>query len=438
VSATQASTAQAEAKLRALTQPEDIPGWFHDFRVTARDAYFDQQLPGLKDEAWHFGDPRRFSLDGLDISRAEPGFNGTRYERICQLTNRPRRVACLSMVSGKVREISSSSPLRDAGVTVMALRQALALRGDQIQPYWTRPLLGLNQDKLIAGHFALVDNGFFVHIPRNITSPEPIHLIMESGEPGTVTAPHVLVLADPFCKAEIFVHYIGQNDEARNLQLGMIQLHLADGADIHLTKIQHLGGQTNARTTEVCDMGRDSRFASVAVHLGGRFVRHEVTCRMSKPGAESELLAMHFVQGRQRYDFLTHQDHQAPDTKSRLLFKGAVTDRGRASYQGLITVDEEAQHTDAYQASRNLILSPEARVDSSPQLDIRANDVRCSHGATTTNVGLSEIFYLQQRGLTAEAARRLLVSGFMAEVADRIPLETIRDYAYNYVLERLD
>jgi Fe-S cluster assembly protein SufD len=342
------------------------------------------------------------------------------------------------MISDKVREISSSTPLRDAGVTVMALRQALALRGDQLKPYWTRPLIGLNHDKLIAGHFALVDNGFFVHIPRNITAPEPIHLIMESGEPGAVTAPHVLVLADPFCKADIFVHFIGSNNEGRNLQLGMIQLHVGDGAQVSLTKIEHLGTFTNARTTEVCEMGRDSRFTSVAVHFGGRFIRHEAVCRMTEPGAESELLDMHFVQDRQRYDFLTHQDHQAPNTKSRLLFKGAVTDRGRSSYQGLITVDEKAQNTDAYQASRNLVLSQEARADSSPQLDIRANDVRCSHGATTTNVGQQEIFYLQQRGLATEAARRLLVSGFMAEVADRIPLETIRDYAYNYVLERLD
>lgn len=438
MSATPASTTAAEAKLKSISQPQDIPSWFHDIRVQARDAYFDLELPGLKDEAWHYGDPRRFALSGLDIARAEPGFNGAHYERICQLTNRPRRVACLSMVNDKVREISSSTPLRDAGVTVMSLRQALALRGDQIEPYWTHPLIDLDHDKLIAGHFALVDNGFFVHIPRNVEAPEPIHLIMESGEPGAVVAPHVLVLADPFCKADVFVHYIGSNNEARNLQLGMIQQHVGDGAQLTLTKIQHLGGYTNVRTSEVCEMGRDARFTSIGVHFGGRFVRHEVTCRMPQPGAEAEIYGMHYVQGRQRYDFLTHQDHQAHDTKSRLLFKSAVTDRARSSYQGMITVAEGAQRTDAYQASRNLVLSPEARADSSPQLDIRANDVRCSHGATTTNVGRPEIFYLQQRGLSAEEARRLLVSGFMAEVADRIPLEAIRNYAYNYVMERLD
>jgi len=347
-------------------------------------------------------------------------------------------VACLAMVSDAVKEVSSSSPLRDAGVTVMSLRQALALRGDQIQPYWEKPLLQPGHDKFAAGHFALLDNGFFVHIPRNIKAPEPIHLIMESGEPGTVVAPHVLVLADAFSKAQVFVHYIGSNSAERNLQLGTIQVHVDDGADIHLSKMQHIGDSTDALTREYSELGRDARFCSTAIHFGGKYVRHELHCEMPNPGASAELNGMHFTRGKQRYDFLTSQNHKAPNTSSNLLFKGAMDDRSRVSYMGTITVDEKAQKTDAFQANRSLLLGPEARVDSSPQLEINANDVRCSHGSTTANVSSQELFYLEQRGIGPSDARRLMVSGFLAEVADKIPLSTLRDYAYNYVLERLD
>ncbi len=147
---------------------------------------------------------------------------------------------------------------------------------------------------------------------------------------------------------------------------------------------------------------------------------------------------MYLLQGRQRYDFHTHQKHLAPATKSNLLFKGALLGRSRASYQGIITVAPQAQKTDAYQANRNLLLCTEARSDSSPQLEISANDVRCTHGSTASNVGAAEMFYLANRGLPPEMARRLLVSGFMAEVADRIPLTAVRDYAYNHVQERVE
>jgi Fe-S cluster assembly protein SufD len=432
-----ASLSPAEIKLQLWQRKADIPAWFSSMRDHARDVYFDSSLPPRSDETWHYGEPRRYTLDGLDIAHAQPGFNGVRYERICGLTGQPRRVACLSMVGDNVAEISSSTPLRDAGITVMALRQALALRADQVEHYMAAGLVPVERNKLIASHFALVDNGFYVHIPEGADAPEPIHLIMESGEPGSVVAPHVLVVAEARSRAKVFIHYLGKNHGDRNLQLGVIQSHVASGADVTVTKIEHVGSETNILTHEAAQLSAGAHYLSIAVHFGGKHLRHEAVLNLTEADAHGELLGMHLVRDTQRYDIYTHQNHQAPRCSSNLLFKGAIQDSAHASYQGLITVVPDAQRTDAYQSNRTLLLSPDARANSSPQLEIKADDVRCSHGSTISNVDERQMFYLQQRGLDEEQARRLIVSGFMAEVADRIPLATARDYVYNYVLERV-
>lgn len=434
-----AELSAVEQKLQQWHPVADIPNWFCVMRSQARDAYFDLPLPDRTNEAWHYGDPSRFGLHGLDIANTVPGFNGVRYERICGLTGRPRKVACLSMIADNVAEISSSEPLRDAGVTVMALRQALALRGDQLQAYMESGLVPFTRDKLLASHFALVDNGFFVHIPKGVTAPEAIHLIMESGEGGSVVSPHVLLVAEEHSQANVFIHYLSSsNDEQRSLQLGVVQSHVAAGASLTLTKIQHLGAKTDSLTHEAAGIGRDAHYCSISAHFGGQHFRHEAYAQLTAPGGHAELNAVHLVRGRQRYDFFTHQNHQAPNCTSNLLYKGAMLDRARASYQGSITVAPGAQKTDAYQSNRSLLLSPHARADSSPQLEIQADDVRCTHGSAVSNVGRNELFYMESRGINREQARRLLVSGFMAEVADKIPLATARDYVYNYVLQQVD
>jgi Fe-S cluster assembly protein SufD len=427
-----------EAKLKAFICDNYLPLWFNSQRVRARDAYFDLALPDRTNEEWHYGEPKRFSLDALDIAHPRPGFNGTQYERICGLTGMPRRVSCLSMIGPNVSDLSQSDALLKAGVTVMSLRQALILRGEQIQPYWTSNLVRFDSTPMMAAHYALVDNGFFVHVPAGVKAPEPVHLIMESGEAGSVVAPHVLIALEAGAEADVYLHFIGSNNEQRSLSLGVVQSHIAAGAKLKLAKVQHLGLKTDSLSHEAAEIGADAFYGSVGVYFGGYHVRHELLANLAQANGHAELAAMYLLQGRQRYDFHTHQKHLAPATKSNLLFKGALLGRSRASYQGIITVAQQAQKTDAYQANRNLLLSSEARSDSSPQLEISANDVRCTHGSTASNVSPAEMFYLANRGLAPDMARRLLVSGFMAEVADRIPLTAVRDYAYNHVQERVE
>jgi Fe-S cluster assembly protein SufD len=171
---------------------------------------------------------------------------------------------------------------------------------------------------------------------------------------------------------------------------------------------------------------RDARVLSLNVHLGGRQSRHESHSRLQGPGAFSEMLALTAANGEQEFDQRTLQSHQAPNTGSNLLYKNALLDRARTIFSGLIIVDPEAQKTDAYQSNRNLLLSDEAESNSLPGLEIQANDVRCTHGATSGHVDAEQMFYLESRGIPPAAARELLVFGFFEEVLAKIESEALR------------
>jgi Fe-S cluster assembly protein SufD len=210
---------------------------------------------------------------------------------------------------------------------------------------------------------------------------------------------------------------------------------IADGARVTVTRVQHYGGRTDALLREYASVGRDATYTSNVIQLGGANVRAEAHLTLAQPGASAFLRGAYLATGRQRFDFLTHQNHQAPHATSNLLYKGALLGRARASYQGMITVAPDAQRTDAYQSNRTLVLSGDARADSSPQLEIGANDVRCTHGSTVSNVSETELFYMQSRGIPREVARRLLVSAFIAEVTDQVGNQRVTDLVEKYVAE---
>ncbi|MCC7478460.1 Fe-S cluster assembly protein SufD [bacterium] len=426
-----------ETKLRDWAPDPELPDWFNASRRLAIEAYFALELPQRSNESWHYGDARRFHAGSLDIASASPGFSGAEYERICKLSREYGRVTCLSMVGDRVEELSQSPALSELGGFVLPLRKALAQHGELLRPYWQQGLLPAGRDKLTAQHYALLDGGFCVYLPKGAELKDDIHLILETGEGGSVVSPHILLIAEARSSARVFIHNLGHPEQERNLQTSAIQSFVGAGAQLMLTKLQNLGPKTDALMIEYARLQRDSRYDTISINLGGSNVRTEVETHLAEPGADARLSGLSIARGRQRYDFHTFQNHMAPHTSSNLLFKSALLGRARASYQGLIDVHPSAQSTDAYQSNRSLVLSPDARSDSSPQLEIEANDVRCTHGSTTSNVSRDEMFYLQTRGIKPELARKLLVQGFLTEVADRIPLQPLRDYVESFILERM-
>ena len=184
-------------------------------------------------------------------------------------------------------------------------------------------------------------------------------------------------------------------------------------------------------------MRRDARVKSLNLHLGARQARHESLSQLQAPGAFSEMLALTVAGKTQEFDQRTLQIHQAANTKSDLLYKNALNDSSKTIFSGLIIVDPDAQKTDAYQSNRNLMLSEEAEANSLPGLEIQANDVRCTHGATTSRVDPEQLYYLQARGIPPKAARQLLIFGFFEEVLNRLENEPLRDALRGLIQARL-
>jgi len=435
MSAVQAGDAAlAEELIRQWKPDPRMPGWWNEYRQAAVEAYQSLQLPEKTDERWHYGEARRFALEGLQLASSAKA-SGERYERICRLTQQPGRIACLGMVGQQLHQISGGTSLDAAGVSVRLLSAELQSRGDLVQDLLPARAAAF-VDRLAAAHYAMLDSGFLVDIPKNCKAPEDIHLILPSPGSGMVTSSHVIVNAAEHSEASVYLHIIGENDARRDLMMLGVTVHAAAGAQLQLTTMQHLGARSDVWLHEEANLGRESSISVLAAELGAANVRHELAVNLGAPGASAKLRGAYFGRSRQRIDFYTQQNHNAPHTTSDLLFKGALADRARAVYQGLITVDESAQRTDAYQSNRVLVLSQQARADSSPQLEIKANDVRCTHGSTVSNVGERELFYLNSRGISTAEARRLLVSGFISEVADGIAFEPLRDYIYDYLMER--
>ena len=205
----------------------------------------------------------------------------------------------------------------------------------------------------------------------------------------------------------------------------MVELDVHDAARLHYLNVQQLGSRVWQIAYQASRVGRDATLDSSSVALGGDYARVRTDSAVSGKGATSNLLAVYFGDGESMHDFRTMQDHVAPATTSDLLFKGAVRDEAKSVYSGLIRVRKEAAGTNAFQTNRNLVLSEGAHVESVPNLEIEANDVRCSHASAVGPIDDEQRFYLESRGITPDVAERLIVLGFFGEVLDRLPVPAL-------------
>jgi Fe-S cluster assembly protein SufD len=205
--------------------------------------------------------------------------------------------------------------------------------------------------------------------------------------------------------------------------LPVVELRAERAARIGFGNVQELGLATWQIASQVASADADATIVASTAALGGEYARVRTDCRLVGAGATGDLVSFYFGSGDQTLDFRTFQDHAAPDTTSNLLFKGVVDDRSRSVYTGLIRVRKNARGTNAFQTNRNLKLSDDAWAESVPNLEIENNDVRCSHASTVGPIDEDQRFYLESRGVPPEAAERLVVAGFFAEVFDRLPVQ---------------
>ena len=236
--------------------------------------------------------------------------------------------------------------------------------------------------------------------------------------------PHTIVVLEDNAKATL-VEFFVSADQSRHLASGVNDLHAGPGAQLTYVGAQNWSADTLAFQANSIVAERDAKVLSLNVHLGGRQARHESHSRLLGPGAHSEMLALTVATGDHEFDQRTLQTHVSPHTTSNLLYKNALLDTAKTIFSGLIIVEPDAQKTDAYQKNRNLMLSDEAEAHSLPGLEIQANDVKCSHGSTSSRIEPEQEFYLQARGIDPKSAKQMLVFAFFEEVLNKLENEDL-------------
>ena len=284
----------------------------------------------------------------------------------------------------------------------------------------------------------LRQGGAFVHVPKGVKAELPVRLFHWLDGEGRLVAPRSLVVVEEGAEVTIIEEQLSETLEKASLHVGGVEVFVGDGARVFYAQVQDWGRNVFHYGNIRAQVGRDAELQWMQVMVGGRMTKANAYFNLAGPGARAYVNGFMFGDGRQHFHLHTLQRHLEPHGTSDLLIKCCLKDRARSVYQGLIQVAEGAQRTDAYQANRNLLLSDQARADSIPGLEILANDVRCTHGATLGFVEPEHLYYLMSRGLPHMEAQRLIVEAFFEPVIGRIPLETVRERLRGEIERKID
>jgi Fe-S cluster assembly protein SufD len=282
-------------------------------------------------------------------------------------------------------------------------------------------------DKFTAHNAGSWQSGLLVRVPRGVVLDKPLYVRVANSTPGGSLFWRMLVIAEDESQLTIIEEYASESPELVGYSNAVVELFVGKAAKLEYVSVQNLSRETWHFGTHWARIDRDAELDWVAGGFGAKKGKVWIENDLAGPGATSRVTGAYFVDADQHVDYDTYQRHVAHDTTSDFAFKGALRDDATAVWRGMIRVEPGAQRTNAYQENRNLILSRDAHADSIPGLEILANDVRCTHGATNSPVDRDELFYCMARGMSRGDAERLIVRGFFQDILDRIELPPVRD-----------
>jgi len=434
------NAAITEAAVEALVARFDEPSWLAEERRAALRSYQATPFPTNRDEVWRYTQLERFAIDGLELvdGPRDPSVAdriGMRIEDSDAEAAMVIKNGAVVYRVGEASEVSEGSAASGRGVVFTDLRTALR----DHEPLVREHLYGVvnaTMSKAAALDAALWTNGTFLYVPRDVEVALPLGTFT-TADRGGLSAGRTLIVVDVNAKVTFVDEYTSEPIGERLAHHAATEIVLKDGAKLRYVSLQNWSRDVVQQNKIRARLSRDARLESLTVSLGGDAARAEVEVRLEGPGAESEMLGLYFADEGQHYNQYTVQHHATDHALSDLLFKGALRDASTAVYSGVIVVDPGAQKTDAYQTNRNLLLDDESEAVSIPQLEIKANDVRCSHGSTTGPVPDDQRFYLMSRGLRPEVAEHVLVTGFLYEVMSRVTLPKVAEYVERVVQAKL-
>jgi Fe-S cluster assembly protein SufD len=420
--------------LQRLLERRDEPGWMRERRLEAWRTFEALPMPTQQDEEWRRTSLRALKLDKLTPEAAPTAPAGSLLPAAEQ---RDDFAGYLALHDGQVVERQLQGDLGARGVIFTDLATAVREHGDLVREHFMTTCVPASDGKFAALHGAFWDNGVFLYVPRGVVIERPLRVIISANLAGRASLPHTLIVLGEASQA-VYVEQVTSTEGSEpGFSSRVTELFLGPNAHLDFANVQHWGRSVLDFHTERALLEKDSSLVLHSIELGGKLSKGRVESIMRGPGTSARLVGLYFADGDQHLDRYTLQDHQAPNASSDLLFKGVLTDKARSVYSGLIRVHPHAQKTDAYQQNRNLLLSRTARADSIPNLEIGANDVRCTHGATVGKVDEDEVFYIMCRGLTREDATRLIVEGFIDPQIEELPIAGMREALRAEISERV-
>jgi Fe-S cluster assembly protein SufD len=399
------------------------PEWFITAQNAAAARFETLPMPSRQNESWRFSNLK--ALDPLDFTPARPVVSEVADQLRANFDGIKHSSATLSFANDRLIHRAAEATLAEQGVLWLPLDEALRTHPDLVHRYFMRSESAVGTPKFLAHHQASVRTGTFLYVPKGVRLTAPLQTVHWAVGSGQAIFPHTLIVAEEE-SAVTFLDWFKSGDEGRNLACGVTDLHVGPNASVHYISVQDWNRQTVAQHSNTTAVAHGGSALHLGLHLGGVFARSESVSHLNGVGARSEMLAATVADGAQEFDQRTFQDHRSPDTWSDLLYKNALYNTAKTIVSGLIRVEPHAHRTDAYQKVRNLVLSTEAEANSLPGLEILADQVRCSHGATTGEINPEELFYMQSRGIPEKDAYRLITFGFLNEVLERLPDEPIR------------
>ena len=404
------------------------PDWVQTIRRSAMAAFHENGLPGPKHERWKFT-----SLKSLEKQPYLPAFKSVvandQIQRLLEGT------VSVVIVNGQFDKAASDLKALPDGVIIMGLAEAIKNHADLVEPHLGR-LASADKHHFPALNASFMQDGLFLHLPRNVTV-EPVievNFVTTAVADHQAFQPRNLIVAEAGSNATLLEHWYGHGDYLNN---AVTEIMVGDNAHFGHYRLNAESEEASHISTITPVVGRDASYDNFTLTTGAKLARNEIHVALRGTGAVSHLNGAYLLNGHQHTDTTTHTDHLVEHGNSNQTYKGVIADKGHAVFQGKIHVHPGAQKTDGYQFNQAILLSDTAEIDSKPELEIYADDVKCSHGATAGQIDQQALFYMRSRGIPYAEARALLIESFLAEAVELIEHEGVQEAFMDIMRTRL-
>lgn len=397
------------------------PEWFSKDQNEAWELFQSLPQPKRNDEPWRFANLK--ALDLADFHVAVP------IQDVASLITRSSAHTNLAakLIFANDVLIHNDQAGLPAGVLLLPLEEAAKNHEELFRKSFMTSDVRLGSKKFAALHRAHLRSGAFVYVPQGVVIEQPIEIWhWVEGENATIF-PHTLIVLEEGASVTVIDRFVSSRDE-RSLAIAVNDLTVGTNAKLHYVGVQEWSDKATAFHINTTEVEKEGVSTALQMNLGGAYVRGESDSHLLGEGSRSVMLSINPATGNREIDQRTFQDHFAPRATSDLLYHNALADSSRTIFAGLIKVEEHAHETDAYQKVRNLMLSDEAEANSMPGLEILADNVRCTHGATSGELNEDELFYMMARGIGPKQAAQLIVRGFFGTVLERLENPDLQDH----------